>query len=268
MMPRTTVVVKNDRIVAVGPAGSVAEPAGATVIDATGKTVMPGMWEMHFHTQLATQTSGSLLQLARGITTARDLAGDPDVVVSIRDRADKGLVAAPRYILDGFMVGPEKWAGPGPAVISNEADALRWIAKYDSLGYKQIKIYNLVHPDIVPVIVAEARKRGMRVSGHIPRGLSVPAAVLLGFDEIQHAAFLFSTFFQDSLYVPTMRAYSQVAAIVAPNYNVDSDEMSRLIGFLRHVQRLDRRRLGVRGRRRDRPAAQRRGLHAPAHAAA
>ncbi|HVZ47689.1 MAG TPA: amidohydrolase family protein [Gemmatimonadaceae bacterium] len=233
MMPRTTVVVRGDRIAAVGPAGTVAEPAGATVIDATGKTVMPGMWEMHFHTQLETQSTGALLQLARGITTARDLAADPDVVTSLRDRSNKGLLAAPRYVLGGFMVGPERWAGPGGAVISNEADAIRWVATYDSLGYKQIKIYNLVHPDIVPVIVEEAHKRGMRVSGHIPRGLSVPAAVLLGFDEVQHAAFLFSTFFQDSLYVPRMRAYSQVAAIVAPNFDVDSREMSDLIAFLR-----------------------------------
>lgn len=233
MMPGTTVVVHNDRIVAVGPAGSVAEPTGASVIDATGKTVMPGMWEMHFHTQLTTQNAGALLQLSRGITTARDLASDPDVAVSLRDRSDKGLLAAPRYVLAGFMEGPERWAGPTGTIVSTEAEARAWVARYDSLGYKQIKLYNLVHPDLVPTIAAEAKKRGMRLSGHIPRGLSVPAAVLLGYDEIQHAAFLFSTFFQDSLYVPTMRAYSQVASVVSPTFDVDGEPMSELIAFLR-----------------------------------
>ena len=73
-----------------------------------------------------------------------------------------------------------------------------WVAKYDSMGYKQIKLYNVIHPDLVPTIAEEAHKRGMRLSGHIPRGLSVPAAIALGFDEIQHAAFLFSTFYEDS----------------------------------------------------------------------
>jgi hypothetical protein len=73
----------------------------------------------------------------------------------------------------------------------------------------------------------------MRLSGHIPRGLSVPAAVQLGYDEIQHAAFLFSTFFQDSLYLPTMRAYSAVATAVAPNFDVDGQPMTDVIAFLR-----------------------------------
>jgi len=233
MMPQTTVVVKNDRIVAVGPAASVATPSGATVIDATGKTVMPGMWEMHAHLGLTSQSSASLTQLAQGITTARDLAADLDVAVSHRDREAKGLLASPRYILAGFMEGPTRWAGPSEVLVSTEAQARAWVAKYDSLGYKQIKLYNVVHPDLVPTIADEAHKRGMRLSGHIPRGLSVQAAVQLGFDEVQHAAFLFSTFFQDSLYLPSMRAYSAVATAVAPNFNVDGQPMSDLIAFLR-----------------------------------
>src|SRR5678815_1855094 len=102
-----------------------------------------------------------------------------------------------------------------------------------SLGYKQIKVYNLVHPDLIPTIVAEAHRRGMRVSGHIPRGLSVPAAIELGFDEVNHAAFLFSTFYQDSLYIPTMRAYSLVATTVAPNIDVDGPAMTSLIDVLK-----------------------------------
>ena len=57
----------------------------------------------------------------------------------------------------------------------------------------------------------------MRLSGHIPRGLTIESAGTLGFDEFQHAAFLFSTVFQDSLYVPQMRAYSAVATAVAPS---------------------------------------------------
>ena len=90
-----------------------------------------------------------------------------------------------------------------------------------------------MHPDLVPTFAAEAHKRGMRLSGHIPRGLSVPAAVGLGFDEVNHAAFLFSTFYQDSLYIPTMRAYSLVATTVAPNVDVDGAPMTALIQTLK-----------------------------------
>src|SRR5829696_6963708 len=90
--PRTTVLVRGDRIVAVGPSDSVAIPAGATVIDATGKTIMPGMWEMHAHFQLTSENSGSAIQLSHGITTVRDVAADIDVAVSQRDRAQAGKI--------------------------------------------------------------------------------------------------------------------------------------------------------------------------------
>jgi hypothetical protein len=233
MMPQTTVVIRGDRIEAVGPADQVAIPAGATVIDATGKAVVPGLWDMHTHFQASSGTFGSVLQLATGLTTIRDLAADTDVGVAIRDQANAGKILAPRTILAGFIEGPGAWAGPSDALARDEAGARALVQMYDSLGYKQVKIYNLLHPDYVPTIASEAKKRGLRLSGHIPRGMSIPAAVNLGFDEINHAAFLFSNFFQDSLYWPTMRPYSGVAAIVAPNYNVDSPEMTSLINFLK-----------------------------------
>ena len=236
MMPRTTVVIRGDRIEAVGPADAVATPAGATIIDATGKAVLPGLWDMHTHFQSSSASGGTILQLATGITTIRDLAADTDVGVAIRDGANAGRLLSPRTILAGFIEGPGAWAGPSDVLARTEAEARAFVAMYDSLGYRQIKLYNLMHPDLVPVIATEAHKRGMRLSGHVPRGMSVSAAVNLGFDEINHAAFLFSTFFQDSLYWPTMRAYSAVASIVAPNFNVDSPEMTALIDHLKAKQ--------------------------------
>ena len=230
--PHTTIVVQGNRIVAVGPAASVKTPAGATVVDATGKTVLPGMWDMHTHLDFTGEEDGTL-QLASGITTVRDMASSIDDAVSRRARADAGTVLAPREILAGFMDGPGAWAGPTDILVSTADQARHWIAVYDSLGYKQIKVYNLIHPDLIPAIAAEAHKRGMRLSGHVVRGLSVPDAVTLGYDEIQHAAFLFSTFYPDSLFVPKMRAYGQVAAAVAPRFNVDGPEMTALISFLK-----------------------------------
>jgi len=240
MRPKTTVIVRGDRVVAVGPADSIAIPAGATVIDATGKTIMPGMWDMHGHLQATSQSQGGPMQLSLGITTVRDLGSDPDVSVANRDRAAAGRNAAPREILSGFIDGPGAWAGPTPNIVRTEAEARAFVAHFDSLGYKQIKLYNLVHPDLVPTFAAEAHNRGMRLSGHIPRGLSVPAAIDLGFDEVNHAAFLFSTFYQDSLYMPTMRAYSLVATTVAPFIDVDGPAMTALIADLvRHHTVID-----------------------------
>ncbi|MGH7677148.1 MAG: amidohydrolase family protein, partial [Gemmatimonadaceae bacterium] len=233
MLPRRTVVVRGDRIIAVGPADSVAIPAGATVIDAAGKTVMPGMVDAHTHAFLLSQSTAGPGHLALGITTIRDLAADPDIATQLRDRAATGEVLSPRVVLGGFIEGPGHWAGPSEAIVSTEREARSWIARYDSLGYKQIKLYNLVQQDLVPAIAEETKKRGMRLSGHVPRGMSTPAAVRLGFDEINHAAFLFSTFFPDSLYVPQMRAYSTVSQIVAPTVNVDGPEVTAMIDLFK-----------------------------------
>jgi imidazolonepropionase-like amidohydrolase len=233
ILPQHSIVMENGRITSVAPTRGFREPRGASVIDATGKTVIPGMWDMHSHVFLTTQNDAAFRNLAIGVTTIRDMAADTDIATSLMRRANDGSILAPYTILGGFIEGPLLWSGPSDVLVHTEAQAREWVNRYADLGYKQIKLYNYVHPDIVPTIVAEARKRGLRVSGHIPRGLSVSAAIGLGFDEVNHAAFLFSTHFQDSLYVPTMRAYSGVAQIVAPNFDVDGAAMTTLINDLK-----------------------------------
>jgi hypothetical protein len=170
MRPRTTVIVRGERIVAVGPADSIAVPAGATVIDATGKTVMPGMWDVHGHMQATSQSQGGPMQLSLGVTTVRDLGSDPDIAVANRDRAAAGKIAGPREILSGFIDGPGAWAGPTPNIVRTEAEARAFVAHFDSLGYKQIKLYNLVHRPR-----ADVRGRGAQARHAIER--SHPARV-------------------------------------------------------------------------------------------
>jgi imidazolonepropionase-like amidohydrolase len=233
LMPRHTVIVQGDRITAVGPTASVRVPAGATVIDARGKTVIPGLWDMHTHYFASSQATSGLLHLASGVTTVRDLAADADDAVSARARAADGSLLYPRMLLGGFLEGPGLWAGPSDVLVRTEAEAVAWVARYDSLGYRQVKLYNLVHPDLVPTIAAEAKKRGMRVSGHIPRGLTIENAVSLGFDEVQHAAFLMSNFHQDSLYLPRMRAYSSVAQAVVDGFDPEAPRVTTLLAFLK-----------------------------------
>jgi hypothetical protein len=233
ILPRTSVLVTGDRITAVGPRATLNIPADAHVVDASGRTVIPGMWEMHGHQGTGNATGSSVEQLARGLTTVRDLAADTDIAVQHRDAADAGRIVSPRLVLAGFIEGPGEWAGPSDVIVHNEAEARAWVARYDSLGYRQVKLYNLVHPDFVPAIVQEARARNMIVSGHVPRGISLPAFVRMGANEINHAAFFFSTFFPDSLFVPEMRAYSAVAAQLAHTVDVDGPEMTAVIDVLR-----------------------------------
>ena len=115
--PRTSVLLRGDRIAAVGPADSITLPVGALEIDATGKTIIPGMWDMHGHIVGMTQTQGALSQLAVGVTTMRDLAADIDMAVGYRDRVNAGKIVGPRAILAGFIEGPGAWAGPSEVLV-------------------------------------------------------------------------------------------------------------------------------------------------------
>ena len=233
MLPGTTVVIDGKRISAVGPAAAVPVPPKATVIDATGKTVMPGMWEMHGHLSNTTQSAGGLTMLAAGLTTVRSVGTNPEAAESLRDRVEAEQIVSPRILLSGFMEGLGRFASRNTAIVGTEEEAVAWVARFHSAGYRQIKLYNLIHPRLVPIVAEEAHRRGMRLSGHVPRGLSLQAAVQLGFDEVNHAPFLFSTFFQDQHYVPTWRPYSSVAAEVAPTFDVDGPKMTELIDLLR-----------------------------------
>jgi len=193
--PRTTVVVRGNRITAVGPDGRVAIPAGAEVHDVAGKTVLPGLWDMHVHIS----DDDGLLQLAAGVTSVRDMANDMDELLARRRRFDEGTLLGPRVLMAGFLDGPGPFAGPTKVLVATDSEARAWVDRYASLGYVQIKIYSSIKPELVPGIVAAAHRHGLRVSGHIPQGMTAEQAVRAGFDEIQHVNFLFLNFWGDSV---------------------------------------------------------------------
>lgn len=190
--PGTTVVISGNRIQAVGPDGEVQVPAGAEVIDAAGRTLMPGLWDMHAHVG----PLDGLLNLAAGVTTVRDLANDTDFLLDLRKRIDAGEILGTRVIMAGFMDGPGPYAGPTKVLVDTEEEALAAVDNYAKLGYEQIKLYSSLDPKLVPAIVERAHAKGMRVSGHIPNGMTAEQAVRAGFDEIHHANFLLLNFME------------------------------------------------------------------------
>ncbi|MCE9578798.1 MAG: amidohydrolase family protein [Deltaproteobacteria bacterium] len=184
-----TVIVIGDRITAVGDA-TTPVPAGAQVIDAHGRTLVPGLWDMHVHLG----DSDGLVDLAAGITTVRDLGSDFDESAARVKRFDAGAEIGPRVLRAGLIDGPGKFAAPTGAIASTPEEATAAVAKFADAGYQQIKIYSSLAPTLVPVITAAAHARGLRVSGHVPFGMNAAEAVLAGYDELQHANFLFLRF--------------------------------------------------------------------------
>lgn len=195
LRPRTTIVVSGNRIASVGADGSVPIPPGAEVVDVRGKTLLPGMWDMHVHSS----DDDGLLHMAAGVTTVRDLANDVEETVRRQKRFDDGALIGPRMLLGGFLDGPGPFAGPTKALVATRDSARMWIDRYARLGYQQIKVYSSIDTALVPFIIEEAHKRGLRVSGHVPNGMTAEEFVRAGADELQHVNFLFLNFWRDSV---------------------------------------------------------------------
>jgi imidazolonepropionase-like amidohydrolase len=185
------VIIEGNRILSVAP--TQAAPAGAEIIEGAGKTLIPGLWDMHAHVS----GNDGLLNLAAGVTSVRDLANDTDELLARKKRIESGEELGTRIVMAGFMDGPGPYQGPTKILISTEKEGRDQVDKYAALGCVQVKLYSSLKPELVAPIAEQAHKRGMRVSGHIPAFMSAAEAVRAGYDEVQHVNMLLLNFMPD-----------------------------------------------------------------------
>lgn len=228
LRPGTTIVVRGDRIERVGPDASIQVPAGAEVIDAAGKTVVPGLWDMHVHIS----ADDGILHLAGGVTSARDLGNDIESVMDTRKRIEAGTLLGPRLTLAGLIDGPGPFAGPTKVLVSTEAEARAAVDRFAELGYPQIKLYSSLKPELVPIMAEHAHRRRMRVSGHIPAHMRAEDAVRAGYDEIQHANMLILNFLPDVKDTRTPLRFTAVGERAA-GLDLGSAEVRAFVDLLR-----------------------------------
>ena len=226
--PATTVIVRGNRIESVGADGSVAIPAEAERIDAHGRTLLPGLWDMHQHFG----PGDGLLDIASGVTDARDLGNDVDFIVGLRKQFDAGDDVGPHIVMAALIDGPGKYTGPTKLVVDSESDVRKVIDRVQPLGFEQTKIYSSIRPDLVPFIARYSHEHGMRVSGHIPANMRAEEAVRDGYDEIQHANFLMLNFWPDVKETQTPLRFTAVAERGAA-LDLSSAEVRHFIELLR-----------------------------------
>jgi imidazolonepropionase-like amidohydrolase len=234
--PGTSVLVRGAHIVRVAADADLTAPAGAEVIDAHGRFLMPGLWDnhQHFHDDVGA------LDLANGVTSARDMANDTDEFLERLARFDAGTELGPRVWRSGIIDGTGPYAGPTKMRIDTAAQAVADVDWYADHGYGQIKIYSSVPPPIVPVIAAEAHARGLRVSGHVPAFMSAEQFVAAGADEIQHINFIVLDFLYPQVQeTRNMNRFTAVAAR-ARDFPPEKPQVRDFLAYLaRHHTVLD-----------------------------
>jgi imidazolonepropionase-like amidohydrolase len=225
----TTIVIENGVIREVTKNKNVRGYKNYKVIDATGKFVMPGLWDNHVH--YGDQTLG-FLNIGCGITNVRDM-GTPVSTLDRKKEIDNGIVIGPRIqVMSGLIDGAGPYALTIGEVISSAEEGKLAVKKFYDLGYQQIKLYSSLNPEWVKPIVDEAKRLGLRVSGHIPSHMLAEEAIRDGYDEIQHMNMLFLNFYGKDLDTRTPLRFSTIAQRAA-SFDFNSKDFKSFISILK-----------------------------------
>jgi imidazolonepropionase-like amidohydrolase len=228
VLAKQRVTVRGERIASVEEERGQAVPAKAQVLDGSGKMALPGLWDMHQHLW----AESAFLDVAAGITTIRDLGNPIEQLTQLRRNIAEGAQIGPRVIAAGFIDGRGPYQGPIGVFADTPEEALERVKIYAERGYVQIKIYSSMKPELVPIIAAEAHRRGLRVSGHVPAQMIAEQFVNDGADEIQHINFIMLNFMPDVKETRTPDRFIMPGRRSAA-LDLNSDKVNEFVGFLK-----------------------------------
>jgi imidazolonepropionase-like amidohydrolase len=183
--PNSTVVVAQGHITAVGPSDAIKIPAGTGVVDATGKFLIPGLWDMHGHLTDATADAFPLL-IMNGVTGVRDMGGDLAQLDRWRSEINNGTRIGPHIIRAGPFVDGPKAGVTNRLTVRTPEEARQAVRDLKAKGVDFIKVHNALPPDAFFALVDEARKEHIPVAVHLPQGVSSAEASDAGVASLEH----------------------------------------------------------------------------------
>lgn len=187
--PDQTVVVEGDRIVGLGGRRAVRVPRGATVVDGTGKFLIPGLCDMHVHSDVY-EAIIPPLYIANGITTVREMSG-AEHLHRWRDRVEAGSQLGPRSIIASPLIdgAPGLWAGLNAVSyleVTDEPQARAAVRQVVREGADFIKVYSRLSPEAYFAVADEARRQRVPFAGHCPDNVPITEASRAGQRSLEH----------------------------------------------------------------------------------
>ncbi len=177
------VVVRGDRISAIGRRGQIPVPAGANVIQTTGRTILPGLIDMHLHSRGWKVP----LYLAHGVTTVGDIHSDTAWIIAQRAAQRSGVMQGPRFFVSGARVQGPLLEGPprafGQGYVRDVAEARAYVRYLAAVGVDMVKVDSVITDEQLEAIIDEARKFKLPVLGHLR---DIDAAMRFGMKEMEH----------------------------------------------------------------------------------
>lgn len=197
IMPNQTVVISKDLIKATGNSVTIQKKYKAkSIIDGTGKYIMPSLWDMHVHFGGDTLIGENKLLLplytAMGINHVRDCAGDiSDSVIAWKKAIAENKLEGPTIFTSGPKLEGIKSIWPGDLEIGNEQELNIALDSLQKLKVDFVKITdNTLEPNLFLKSIVAAKKRGWKVTGHIPATMTVATYANAGLSAIEHIGYL------------------------------------------------------------------------------
>lgn len=196
-MPDMTVVIEGDRITRIGSSGQFAVPRGARVVNAAGKYLIPGLWDMHVHLSF-TKASSLPVLVANGVTSVRDMGGRLSELDEWRTKIAAGLLTGPRIVRAGPMLNGQKFNAF--QMVSGNPDETRGVVRgLKEAGVDLIKTHRRMPRDSYFALIDEVKKQGLTLAGHIPMTITPEEASDAGQTTIEHTETLFEGTFASAL---------------------------------------------------------------------
>jgi imidazolonepropionase-like amidohydrolase len=167
-----TVIIEGSKIVSI-TSSERAVPAGTRRVDATGKFLIPGLWNNDLHGSFADAKAHFPDLLSAGITTIRDMGAPLDDIVRLREAAASGSLVGPRV----FIAGP-LMEGPTPIQLGlivdlfSEPQAREEIKTLKQHGVDYVEVDTTLTPELYWAIADEAKRQELPLVGHIPAKIS------------------------------------------------------------------------------------------------
>ena len=168
--PEMTIVITNGRIAALGKTGEVGLPKDARIIDASGKFLIPGLWDMHGHLTYASENALALL-IENGITGVRDLGGELEQIDHWRKEIAEGRRLGPHIVRAGPFVDGPKPGLKDRLTVKTAAEAREAVDTLQRRGVDFIKVHNGLSRESFFAVADQARKKGIPLAVHLPSGM-------------------------------------------------------------------------------------------------
>jgi len=180
--PDMTVLINGNRITEIGKSNEIRPPKNAEIENATGKFLIPGLWDMHVHWY---EKDYLPLFIANGVTGIRIMWGMP-MHHQWRKEIEAGQLLGPHLLIASPLVDGPKPVWPGSTTVANASEARQTVIQAKRDGDDFIKVYSLLPRDAYFAIADESKKQGIPFEGHVPISVSAEEASNAGQKSIEH----------------------------------------------------------------------------------